>query len=133
MNCIDEMMKILDIGYIGKCKQGMEYANSCKLKTPCEECKHLLKQYPDFTPEKQLEVIKLITSTSIKNDNSDNNAPCYIHALNPNLYEKDRWAIGTDYLLEQDETFENALAKAVTALINENELDKQEVKRILEE
>ena len=88
------------------------------------------KVYPDFTPAKQLELIKLI----LKADNVDSFSQYYSEVLKafvftckslPEMNTYNVWeSINTDYAL--------ALAELVLRLIKENQLDKSEVKKILE-
>lgn len=89
------------------------------------------REYPVFTPEKQLELIKLI----LKADNVDSFSQYYSEVLKafvftckslPEMNTYNVWeSINTDYAL--------ALAELVLRLIEENQLDKSEVRRILED
>lgn len=120
MNYIEEMMKMLDIGYIGECQKGIEYAKSCNKEISCEECEFILKQYPDFTPKKQLEIIKLIC-------NKTDFYACYKGNCLSVLSEE------CDLIEVNNTDFSQALAELTTKLIKANESDKQEVKRILKD
>ncbi len=87
----------------------------------------------DFTPEKQLEIIKLIS----KNDDEDVKAL----AIDNNTRENDycflyRFYAGDDNLYERrriyNQDFPQALAQLTTELMMSNEIDKEKVKEILE-
>lgn len=87
--------------------------------------------YPAFTPARQLELIKLI----LKANNVDSFSQYYSEVLKafvftckslPEMNTYNVWeSINTDYAL--------ALAELVLRLIEENQLNKSEVKRILED
>lgn len=88
------------------------------------------KYYPDFTAEKQLEIIKLI-----------------IHNVDTDEFYINFFPLSDTYLLSvinhphsnksssgstSNKVFELALARLTTKLMNKGELDKQKVKEILE-
>ena len=95
------------------------------------------KKYPPFTPAKQLELIKLICK-------SRNICELSIHLV-PYGAGEDFWFQKVTYFKEQKcymdkepvlvaaSKFENVLAELTIELIKSNELDKAEVKRILED
>lgn len=130
-NYVNELMKAAGVGYIIKCKHGEEFPENCDCNYPCEECSACIKKYPAFTPAKQLELIKLI----LKADNVDSFSQYYSEVLKafvftckslPEMNTYNVWeSINTDYAL--------ALAELVLRLIEENQLDKSEVKRILKD
>lgn len=96
-----------------------------------------MEKYPPFTPAKQLELIKLICK-------SRNICELSIHLV-PYGAGEDFWFQKVTYFKEQKcykdkepvlvaaSKFENVLAELTIELIKSNELDKAEVKRILEE
>lgn len=122
-NHIEELMKAAGVG---------------RLPKPCNECEHYMDcgsgcqtPYPAFTPAKQLELIKLIMQA----DNIDNIHQYYYEISNmfifecrslPELGACNQWST-------QNANYELALAELVLILITENQLDKSEVKRILED
>lgn len=81
-----------------------------------------LSEYPEFTAEKQLELIKLIAKTYAFYSLFDNT-------------KSQEWRIGSvlsfDYKVKNKD-FEQALAQLTTGLIKAGELDKSKVKEILE-
>lgn len=85
------------------------------------------KKYPDFTPEKQLELIKLIVNTKkvecfyIQKRKNDFKISCLLETTN--------FAAS---VIATDPVMEVALAKLLIKLLTKNELDKSEVKKILE-
>lgn len=99
--------------------------------------KRVIKYYPPFTPAKQLELIKLICK-------SRNICELSIHLV-PYGAGEDFWFQKVTYFKEQKcymdkepvlvaaSKFENVLAELTIELIKSNELDKAEVKRILED
>ena len=134
-NHIEELMKAAGVEpekRFKECKENAKYKGLCT-KYPCIECESsfFVDKYPDFTPEKQLELIKLI----LKADNVDSFSQYYSAVLKafvftckslPEMNTYNVWeSINTDYAL--------ALAELVLRLIEENQLDKSEVKRILED
>lgn len=119
-------------------EQLMKAAGVDRLPKPCNECEHYMDcgsgcqtPYPAFTPAKQLELIKLI----LKANNVDSFSQYYSEVLKafvftckslPEMNTYNVWeSINTDYAL--------ALAELVLRLIEENQLNKSEVKRILED
>lgn len=75
------------------------------------------KIYPDFTPEKQLEIIKLISKIDGVVYTFDFDGDWHIVIKNINVFNKD---------------FIQALAQLTTELMEAGELDKNKVKEILE-
>lgn len=88
------------------------------------------KKYPAFTPEKQLKLIKLI----MKAGNIDNIHQYYYEISKMFVFEcRSLPELGTyNQWSTQNVNYELALAELVLILINENKLDKSEVRRILE-
>lgn len=86
------------------------------------------KVYPDFTPAKQLELIKLI----LKGDKTYNLELEYVGVCDHYCFS---WFDATvtydNCITVKNKYYELALAELVYTLINENKLDKSEVKRIL--
>ena len=144
-NYIEQLMKaagvkpvmLTDCSFIN-IKKGYEIGTDCcpacedeRLK--CEDCEHskLTKRlYPDFTPSKQLELIKLI----MKAGDIDNIHQYYYEISKMFVFEcRSLPELGTyNQWSTQNVNYELALAELVLILINENKLDKSEVKRILE-
>lgn len=100
-------------------KMQLDVCLSCLKEDICQYCnKKLLGEYiyPDFTAEKQLELIKLISDF-------------HLYVMNDGTYElRGKYITITD--TEGD--FPPALAQLTTELINAGELDKEKVKEILE-
>lgn len=99
-------------------------SNDCE--GDCEDCAWYdpYEYYPDFTAEKQLELIKLIGL-------GDYNISIYKKvegtisiAVEPNTYKYSYSSLAQD--------FSQALAQLTTELMNAGELDKEKVKEILE-
>lgn len=104
---------------------------SCKLHRNRTECSYMLNgwdfnYYPDFTAEKQLEIIKLIidkchTFDIFKGFSKD--AVFHIGAI-------EEWS---EYKYNgENQDFTQALAQLTTKLMKAGELDKEKVKEILE-
>ena len=96
----------------------------CKLVTDYELNEYIV--YPDFTPEKQLELIKLIGQQSgfqiHQNEGMD-------WLLSDSIYTDLSFNTqGYSY-----SSFENALCKLTINLLKKKALDKSEVKKILED
>ena len=112
-------------------EQLMKAAGVDRLPKPCSECEHYMDcgsgcqtPYPAFTPEKQLELIKLI--------GKKHRAITYIQcsdycAMQVNPVSR---AFGMYY---EAESFEEVIVITILELLKVNELDKSEVKRILED
>ncbi len=90
----------------------------------------------DFTPEKQLEIIKLIGKVeSLLADEEDGISfsftedKCKIKYNPYTSYYNDDISCGNEVI---DYTFENALAQLTTELMKAGELNKEKVKEILE-
>lgn len=113
MNHIEEMMKTAGID-----KQWVEYS-----REDIKGCIQLGKKaiYPDFTAEKQLELIKLIGLQG-------NVCIAKRHYGNCN------WMITTHHKngAGDNQDFTEALAQLTTELMNAGELDKEKVKEILQ-
>ncbi len=85
--------------------------------------------YPDFTPEKQLEIIKLIAS---KETYSDKGVELGMYYEN-NSWGIELWTKGGYTVIEfRNKHFTQALAQLTTGLMMAGELDKEKVKEILE-
>lgn len=86
-----------------------------------------VKGYPLFTPSKQLELIKLI--------GTGNGINWSFTLSKYHLFKK--WTftatINTGVTEIEHANFDQGLAELVLVLINENKLDKSEVKKILED
>lgn len=94
-----------------------------------------VQTYPDFTAEKQLELIKLIIETegfcgftNFQNNDKWSISCGFNFPVGPNP------AKGIDFnpTFRKCETFEQALAQLTTELMNAGELDKEKVKEILQ-
>lgn len=125
-NYIEQMMEAAGVGFISQCKHGDDFPQNCDCDYSCEECSAQIKKYPDFTPAKQLELIKLI------NKKHRNIRLCWLQSdgtygvqVNPVVR-----AFGMYY---ESESFEDLIAIVTFELLKANELDKAEVRRILEE
>ncbi len=90
-------------------------------------------EYPMFTPEKQLEIIKLIVNISTEHT--------YPLIIDKDDWDKDCYNFRSEYINDEDEEavkdvvnpdFTQALAQLTTKLMNAGELDKKKVKEILE-
>lgn len=108
-----------------------EASMPCDCDTPCRNCSYYAEKLPDFTAEKQIELIKLIadckntTPLGIKTDESGN---IHIYCYNTsNIMDKNR----TIYT-KINADFTEALAGLALQLIESWELNKDEVRRILE-
>ena len=149
-NHIEQMMKVAGVKPYKRtyyeCKGGRSSICLCPqlgvLEKWCEkECEEMQEKqeflYPPFTSTKQLELIKLICK-------SRNICELSIHLV-PYGAGEDFWFQKVTYFKEQKcymdkepvlvaaSKFENVLAELTIELIKSNELDKAEVKRILEE
>lgn len=144
-NHIEELMKaagvvpvhLTDCSFIN-IRKGYDVGTDCcpavedeRLK--CEDCEHSKETqliYPAFTPEKQLELIKLI----MKAGDIDNIHQYYYEISKMFVFEcRSLPELGTyNQWSTQNVNYELALAELVLILINENKLDKPEVRRILE-
>lgn len=118
MNYINEMMKTAGVTQI-------------RIKNECENCAYNMEEcgfhyceefiYPDFTAEKQLEIIKLIGDTVDF---------CYNAFCMSSLTEH-----GEDDVIEieiENDNFAQALTQLTTELMNAGDLDKEKVKEVLE-
>lgn len=106
------------------------YDELCKKYEFCNNAPHC-KIYPDFTAEKQLELIKLISTNRIGKDykileiDRDEIDNLYYFSLT-NKEDKCQ----STYVSNKD--FTQALAQLTIELMNAGELDKNKVKEILE-
>ncbi len=116
INYIEDMMKTAGVNTKTVCaelkKEGF-YCGTCPIINPTS-CDKVI--YPDFTAEKQLEIIKLL------NDTSD------FHCAHNNLSSLTEEGAIEVY----NEDFSQALAQLTIELMNAGELDKSKVKEILE-
>lgn len=127
-NLIEQMMKTAGVEkqeIIGCCTT-QEYFE-CQDKhncANCDKCRDI--EYPHFTPAKQLELIKLINKKhrNIRLCCSQSDGT-YGVQVNPVVR-----AFGMYY---ESESFEDLIAIVTFELLKANELDKAEVKRILED
>ncbi len=127
-NHIEEMMKTA--GVEARCQTedgtGCKYClkgYSCKLHRNRADCFYMLdgwdfNYYPDFTAEKQLEIIKLIAKDMIH--------------IQPYPCENKDWWLNSCSAEGVHTDFTQALAQLTTELMNAGELDKSKVKEILE-
>lgn len=137
-NHIEQMMKAAGIEPVYSPIECLH----CDDKGFCPHAKALISKgigfkYPSFTSAKQLELIKLICK-------SRNICELSIHLV-PYGAGEDFWFQKVTYFKEQKcymdkepvlvaaSKFENVLAELTIELIKSNELDKAEVKRILED
>ena len=111
----------------------MKAAGVDRLPKPCNECEHYMDcgsgcqtPYPVFTPAKQLELIKLIVEKCQEIKIYKNK---YIDSF---LFQaQESWG---EYEYKADvENFDSCLAALILELLKNNELNKSEVKRILED
>ena len=144
-NHIEELMKAAGVVpvHLTDCifiniRKGYDVGTDCcpgvedeRLK--CEDCEHSKETqltYPAFTPAKQLELIKLI----LKGSKTYNLELEYVGVCDHYCFS---WFDATvpydDCITVKNKYYELALAELVYTLINENKLDKSEVKRILED
>ena len=91
-------------------------------KKLCEECGYYEERLPDFTAEKQIELIKLIgVIDSFTADYSE------IAPRNDN----EQWGCICLFKVSYNSIFSEALAGLVLQLIEEGELDKEEIRKVL--
>lgn len=129
-NYIEEMMKTAVVEKVLKHHK----CDICPyLKCGRFYCESL--QYPDFTPKKQLEIIKLIIETQgfcgFANflDNDKWSISCGINfPVGPNPI----MGINFNPTFRKCETFEQAIAQLTTELMKASVLNKKKVKEILE-
>lgn len=135
-NYIEELMKAAEVkpykhSYF-ECKGGRSTICLCPqigdpdawCKDECEEMQEKVEYlYPSFTPSKQLELIKLIGKELISLNYRQNEDFYAMQVNSVNRY------LG---IYKEADTFEELLADIIIELIKFGELDKSEVKRILE-
>lgn len=120
-NYIEEMMKMagVELKIVG-CQSYIRTDNCDGLS--CDSCNwyNTNKCYPNFTAEKQIELLKLIIEDNVIG------------------FFKITQGLDKDYILfyegcrSQHQDFTQALAQLTTELMNAGELDKEKVKEILE-
>lgn len=131
INYIEEMMETAGVNLVVKYPN----LNFTEVSNTFTQAQYAEENYPAFTAEKQLEIIKLII---------ENNGFCGF----TNFRDKDKWSISCGFTFpigpkpekginfnptfRKCETFDQALAQLTTELINAGELDKKKVKGILE-
>lgn len=129
INRIEQMMKASGVEkqeIIGCCTT-QEYFE-CQDKhncANCDKCRDI--EYPQFTPAKQLKLIKLIAKA--------NEAACFYYAKRKRNHSLLCLTNSTGFVESikfSSQNFETALAGLVLRMLKKNELDKAEVKRILE-
>ena len=116
-NYINEMMETAGVN-----KQWVTYS-----REDIEGCIQLSQKgnYPDFTAEKQLEIIKLIGKFKDFNCFFDNRSRRWFFSAGLEL------PVCFDFQ-EENTDFTQALAQLTTELMNAGKLDKEKVKEILE-
>lgn len=121
-NYIEEMMKTAGVELIKRVKECWHcpYYSS---KGCCMDCQDF--KYPDFTAEKQLELIKLIGLCDYNISIYEKVKGAISIAAEPNTFKYSYNATAQD--------FSKALAQLTTDLMNAGELDKEKVKEILED
>ncbi len=102
-----------------------ELENVPCVNTSCKFYRHKILPFPDFTPEKQLEIIKLIGKTKDFNCFWSENDKEWFFSAGLTL------PICFDFQ-ESNKDFSQALAQLTTELMKAGELDKEKVKEILE-
>ncbi len=115
---IEEMIKIAGVNFTTVCrelkKQGFPHCGRCPVihSISCDRI-----ATPDFTPEKQLEIIKLIGQRQEVLYTFDFEGDCVFQVENTVIHNED---------------FVQALAQLTTELMKAGELEKEKVKGILE-
>lgn len=101
------------------CKEGFSAGRHCDKPLACINCPSGIfeKYYLRFTAEKQIELIKLIS----KENFVSNYVP-----------KKEYWVLMTNDYASHNNDFSEALAGLTLNLIEAGELDKDEIRRILE-
>ncbi len=123
-NHIEQMMKTAGVKSItveNRCKECDMNMEECG----CFDCYKEI--YPPFTPAKQLELIKLIAKA--------NEAACFYYAKKKRNHSLLCLTNSTGFVESikfSSQNFETALAGLVLRMLKKNELDKAEVRRILE-
>lgn len=124
INRIEQMMKTAGVKSITvekRCKECDMNMEECG----CFDCYKEI--YPPFTPAKQLELIKLIAKA--------NEAACFYYAKKKRSHSLLCLTNSTGFsevIKFSSQNFETALAGLVLRMLKKNELDKAEVRRILE-
>lgn len=114
---IEEMMKTAEMNKQIMCEWTCKGSGLCS--SFCEHYKSKKLVYPPFTPDKQLEIIKLIVSETIQTIEIDKVGKFYtVETL--------------EYSCKPIQDFAQALAQLTVELMKTGELDKQKVKEILE-
>ncbi len=142
-NYIEQLMKaagvvpvhLTDCSFIN-IRKGYDVGTDCcpavedeRLK--CEDCEHSKETqliYPAFTPAKQLELIKLIVNAK--------KVECFFIQTNKKFYKISCLIETTNFpaaVIATDPVMDIALAKLLIKLLKKCELDKSEVKKILED
>lgn len=140
-NYINEMMETAEIIkiYDRECEHKLQkycdenacydpYFHPYPLCVGYEKCtqkyKKRIEYYPDFTAEKQLEIIKVIAG----------NKDFYINKIGSEWELSALTETNLEGILEEhNKDFPQALAQLTTELMNAGELDKKKVKEILED
>lgn len=102
-----------------------EVTSYCRDKKYYGYCKvnKVIKIFPPFTAEKQLEIIKLIANDSIPRD----------FCIRGKQYSGGKYALfQSNYYYSAEDNFSQALAQLTTKLMKAGGLDKSKVKEILE-
>ena len=125
-NCIEEMMETADVCGDSICSNCDRNAPGDTLGLFCNGCMSIDEMiYPDFTAEKQLEIIKLIGKFKDFNCFFDNRSRRWFFSAGLEL------PVCFDFQ-EENTDFTQALAQLTTELMNAGKLDKEKVKEILE-
>ncbi len=115
---IEEMMKTAGVEERPHCYN--EYAAEClPCEQPCEECSFYAFKIPDFTPEKQLEIIKLIFKK------------CFIDIQN-NKINFSYYDAPITYNMDSNDFAQNLAALVNNIWKNFTKLEKEKIKGILE-
>lgn len=130
-NHIEELMKAAGVEpekRFKECKENAKNIGVCA-NYPCISCKKsvFIDKYPDFTPAKQLELIKLLSIGNGINYHFD------LHKYK--LFDKWEFTsyVNTGGTRIEHTDFEQGLAELVLRMILAGHIDKSEVKRILED
>jgi len=131
MNPIEEMMERLGVKKKTMCEWTCKDSEFCNAS--CEHYETKQDVYPPFTPEKQLEIIKLIGCYITKNYIRWGEGATYSGYFDPatkTYRQQTDWA--KSYYYEDQKSFECALAQLTTELVQAQRVNIQQIKEILE-